>query len=213
MRQQNPLIPLRVWAGALLVTVIVASVNVWALKGASAPHPGGWPEWTTAIATAVLAIATATLAGAAIVALRELNEAKRDRHAQVFADIGRRWDDPPMAEALQAEAVLTKEELAELAARALPPEGAPQYVVNAAMRADAELVVLLRVPNFFEDLMLITEEGGINMPAMSRNFKGLANAEWKKWEKAIGVIRERNDEYAFTQFEKLVKEMNRLPDE
>lgn len=72
------------------------------------------PTWALFGATVALAVVTAVLASAAVKALdqlkvglrqldvtvEQLEEAKRDRHAQAFSDLGRRWDAPDITESI-----------------------------------------------------------------------------------------------------------------
>ena len=79
----------------------------------------------------------------------------------------------------------------------------------ATRRADRRLVVGLRVPNYFEDLALITEAGGLDPLIVSRNFVALARREWDFWGPAMTRMRE-DDEFAFIEFENLVVLMEKL---
>jgi hypothetical protein len=177
------------------------------------------PVWVLAGATIALAVVTAVLAIAAIRALKqlgfaieELDEVKRDRHVQAFSDLGRRWDSPTMEESLKKEADYTQAQLADLVVRAAQPLTNNRLKDWHRRRARKELVVLLRVPNYFEDLALITKAGGLDIKLVAADFKGLAQDEWVYWEAAILRLRD-TDPWSFTQFERLVREMELLPDE
>jgi hypothetical protein len=92
-----------------------------------------WPDgdfalWLTALATLALIAATALLAAAAWralaqlrVALDQLEEVKRDRHVQVLAEMGRRWEGDEMTQALQMSVDDTPDDLVRLFERAARP--------------------------------------------------------------------------------------------
>jgi hypothetical protein len=179
-----------------------------------------WASWFTAAATLALTCATAAVALAGFRALRqlrfaveELEEVKKDRHVQVFADFGARWDGPAMSEALEHEAKYTRESLERLvvAAKSDPPSYA---IVRRARqrRAEAALVVLLRVPNYFEDLSIVVQAGGLDLRLVGKNFKALAVDEWAFWSDALAIYRS-DDPYVYAQFEWLARELEQVPDE
>ena len=113
------------------------------------------PVWFLFAATVALAIVTGTLAGAAIYALKQLGEVRRDRDVQVLADLGRRWDEDQLRAAREAAAHYDKDEFASEADKLFhtPPDTSAQK----------EFIVLLRIPNFFEDLAIITESGDMDL--------------------------------------------------
>jgi hypothetical protein len=61
------------------------------------------PVWALVAATFMLVVVTGVLAGAAIMALRELDEAKTDRHVQVVTSLAARWNGEMLVSALSAE--------------------------------------------------------------------------------------------------------------
>jgi len=162
------------------------------------------PVWFLFAATVALAIVTGTLAGAAIYALKQLGEVRRDRDVQVLADLGRRWDEDQLRAAREAAAHYDKDEFASEADKLFhtPPDTSAQK----------EFIVLLRIPNFFEDLAIITESGDMDLALVGRGFKGLILDEWHFWKPTIDRFRQ-NDPYAYSQFERLARDMERLPDE
>lgn len=170
------------------------------------------PVWFLFGATVALATVTAVLAGAAIYALKQLAEVRTDREVSILGDLGRRWDDQPVSESLEMAARYHQDELAEVVRKAHQKRRKHRLLDRARARADRELVVLLRVPNFFEDLAVIAEEGGLDPKLVSKVFKGLALREWRFWGPAMVVLREQ-DEYAYTQWEELIRLMKELPDE
>jgi hypothetical protein len=161
------------------------------------------PVWVLACATIVLAIATAVLAGAAIRALIQLDEVKRDRHVEVFSQMGLRWSSTEMTDALQLEYHHDPDSLLalfEMAALDFRPRNALQR--RRQLRAQREKVVLLRVPNYFEEAATIAEVGGLNSALIDDYFGGIAKDEWELWRPTIKRLQE-NDPEAFVQFERL----------
>jgi hypothetical protein len=159
------------------------------------------PVWFLFGATGMLAAVTAVLAIAAIRALQELGvaveqleEVKRDRHVQVFADLGRRWDGPEMVEALQEERRYTTKQLEKLFARAYAPLSRNRFKEWAAKRAQTKTVVLLRIPNFFENLALIVKAGSLDIRLVSLDYGTVAKEAWEKWEAAVMELRKTDDQ-------------------
>src|SRR5438445_2985310 len=130
---------------------------------------GDVATWLIAAGTLLLAGATGALAIAAWkalgqlhlatrqldVAIRQLDEAKKDRHVQVFADMGSRWDGSGMVEALRKEKDYSTRRLGRLFARAYAPPSRNPLRTAASKRAGRKTTVLLRIPNFFENLALL----------------------------------------------------------
>jgi hypothetical protein len=176
------------------------------------------PVWFLFGATVALAVITFGLAIAAILALRQLGfavqdleEVKRDRHVQVFADLGRRWDGPEMVEALRQERLYNVEQLRKLFARAYAPPSRNRFKEWLAKRAASKTVVLLRIPNFFENLSLIVRAGSLDIKLVSQDYGTVANDSWEKWKPAIMELRE-TDKQSYAEFQWLVDRMAKLPD-
>lgn len=128
-------------------------------------------------ATWVLVTATLGIAVAALFALRSLGESKRDRHVQLIAELGRRWDEEKLAEVRTKPLAFDNVQLCEEITGCLAsPEG-------------SDLYVLLRVPNFFEDIALMVESGGVDEELVNRAFRDLTLDQWEYWEKAIAAMR------------------------
>jgi hypothetical protein len=156
-----------------------------------------WPAWIAAVASAILV-------GVACYALRQLTEIRRDRHVQVMVEMGMRWKGAEMTEALQASRDYTPNELAKLV------EAARTGPIGDRVRAAAEkkMVVLLRVPNYFEDAGLIARVGRMKDDLIADYIGGVAIDEWKTWEPAVRKIQEK-DSRAYEEFERLAKEDER----
>lgn len=164
---------------------------------------GDAATWATAIATAAIAIV-------ALFALRQIGEVRKDRHVAFISEMGSRWDDERMVEARNRAILYTKPQLAELVRVARPDErkNSPQEE-----RARQELLLLLRIPNFFEDLSSIARFGKIETDLIGVIFKGLVRDTWDAWQPAIAELRKRVDKFSYTQFEELNEQMKALPDE
>ena len=72
--------------------------------------------------------------------------------------------------------------------------------------------MLTRIPNYFEDLALIAESGGIDPKLVARGFKDLVLDEWDHWEPAIEKYKE-SDPYWYSEFRRLARDMRALPDD
>src|SRR5947207_7847244 len=135
------------------------------------------PVWFLFGATVALALVTAALAVAAILALRqlavaveELEEVKRDRHVEVFSDFGRRWESREMTEALEAEKDFRPQELVELFEKANRDPSWNPLRERTRKRAAKLTVLLLRVPNYFEDAGMVYRAGGLDKTLFADNF-------------------------------------------
>jgi hypothetical protein len=176
---------------------------------------GDAASWAIAGGTIALAAVTAVLAIAAWRALSQLTEGRTDRQVQVLIHLGERWNSEMMSEALLIEATHTKEGLAHLVERAWREHDGWFFkgrAKRAKDRANRELVILLRVPDYFEDLAVLAERAHLDMRDVGLIFKGVVLDEWDLWELAIAKLRE-GDPYSYTQFERLVTDMRGLPDE
>jgi hypothetical protein len=170
------------------------------------------PVWFLFGATVALAVVTGGLATAAWLALRqlavavqELEEVKRDRHVQVFSDLGSRWEGREMTEALHIELEYTAEALRALFRRAGGPPSRNPLKERRRLREAKRRVVLLRVPNYFEDAAFIAKAGGLEGKLFSDNFGGVAVDEWKIWGPTIKLLQEE-DPSAYEEFERLAKQ-------
>jgi hypothetical protein len=109
-----------------------------------------------------------------------------------------------MTEALQNSRDYTPNELAALVVAARTgPKGDPTRAV-----AEKKLVVLIRVPNYFEDAGLIARVARMEDDLIENSFGGVAIDEWSTWEPAIKRIQER-DEQAYEEFERSAREDER----
>jgi hypothetical protein len=137
------------------------------------------------------------------VGLDQLREVKLDRHVQIFLEMGRRWEGREMTEALQREKGLTPQELREIFDYAERPRSRNPFRERKYTRAARETVVLLRIPNYFEDAAMVTRVGGLDESLVLENFGGVAIDEWRRWSLTVKAMQEE-DELAYMGFEQLV---------
>jgi hypothetical protein len=147
-----------------------------------------WPAWITALATVVLAVGICF-------AYQQLKDAGLARHVQIINDFGQRWDGDRLWEARALKHKYDNVSLAEEAAT---------YIW--APRCAPDIPLLLRVPNYFEDLAMMVELGRLDTFYVERAFGLLARREWAFWELAILVMRTDAPD-SYTEFQKLVDEL------
>jgi Domain of unknown function (DUF4760) len=159
-----------------------------------------WAAQLAAIGT--LATAAAAVAGAiaAYLALGQLDETRRDRHVQVIADLGRRWDDAQLAAARKKQ----------LEYASVPLSAKVERWLRYPDTDSEAMLLLLRVPNFFEDLAVMVESGSLDLHLVSKAFKSPTLAQWQYWEPSIRVIRDHEDPDSYAQFENLVRQLKKL---
>jgi hypothetical protein len=186
----------RRWSGAAPYAIGLAVVALLIAGIRRHPHTD-WASWITAVATLALALA-------AVAALAQLREVRRDRDIAVIADLGRRWDEDGLREARERAVDFDRDELLR--------EAEKLYQKPRDKDAQRLFLTLLRIPNFFEDLPLITESGAISSDLVARGFKDLILDEWETWEPTI-VRFQKDEPYSYTQFRKLVRDMRATSDE
>jgi len=176
-----------------------------------------WPGsdfavWMTAFATVVLAAATAVLAKAAWraldqlrIAIDQLEEVKRDRHVQVLDEMGRRWEGDEMTQALQMAVDHTPEGLVGLFERAARPRSGNPMRDRRTRRARKDTIILLRVPNYFDEAATIAQAGSLESTIITGAFGSVAKDEWNLWKPTIKKLQE-NDEGAYAEFERMAEE-------
>jgi hypothetical protein len=73
------------------------------------------PNWAEILQGAGSIVGVASLLLAAAYGLYQLREARKDRHVEVIADIGRRWDSDDLIKARKDAARFSDVQLAEIA--------------------------------------------------------------------------------------------------
>ena len=200
------------WAWALLlgapaVVVALGGFAQWLNVGAPAPHAGGWPEWATATATGVLALAAlVTLVfvyKAARVALAGLEEGQRTRHGQLLVELQRLWTEKRLADSLPEHRLWTSQQL-----RAL---GQLCFDRDAPNPTDAERAAWMRLElklDFMEIMGALAAEQSLTSGAIYRFWGGDVLGTWAKWEDTIRDLqRYEDDPDIYRCFEDLAKSM------
>jgi len=129
---------------------------------------------------------------------------KRDRHVQVFSEMGRRWEGQEMTDALQMEVDYTPDSLLALFERAAAKPSTDPVLEAERKTARKDRITLLRVPNYFEEAAAIQKVGSLEADLIDDYFGGLANDEWKLWEPTVKKLQE-SDKQAFVEFEQMAK--------
>jgi hypothetical protein len=130
---------------------------------------------------------------AAWFAFDQVKETRRDRHIQVLSEFGRRWDEDLLSEARSKQREYDDVELA----------GEVRKWIRDPSAA-ADVPILLRVPNYFEDLAIMVECGRLEREYVARSFSMLAVREWEYWERAVNEMRIDAPD-AYTEFEGLAR--------
>lgn len=161
--------------------------------------PAASPTWTdkvTAIGTAIVAGGVLVTAAGAWFAYHQVKAARDDRHVQVLSEFARRWDDPLLWEARTKQFDLTNKQLADLVGRWF----------DSKDPSARDVPLLLRVPNFFEDIAVIVEAGNLELKYVARSMASLVIGQWDYWELAINKMRE-TAETSYVEFERLVSDL------
>jgi len=182
---------------------------------AAAPN---WAEKLTAFSAMVAGLGFAAAAAGVWVAVnqlkatrRQLDEIKRDRHVQVISDFGLRWDSEGLSEARRRQRRYDNVELCEKISTRRGPRPRNPLKLRAWRRATnaAEVQLLLRVPNYFEDIGLMVDCGALDIELVGKAVGDLAISEWGRWELAITEMRS-NSPRAYSKFGKLVEQLRKL---
>jgi hypothetical protein len=134
------------------------------------------------------------------VTVQQLQEAKIDRHIQVWMDFGKRWDDPALTEAQVLAPNFSRVELARTVDTAYRGRSRWNPIKNRrTQRANVYLNVLLRIPNFCEDLGAVVRKGTLDLEMVSKSYKAVATVDWDYWAQALARIRQE-DPYAYLEW-------------
>ena len=178
------------WVFALAIVGVALAAGAFAVG--QHRRIGTGPNW----AEIVTAIATAAVAGTVVVAIRQLQSSERDRHVQIIAELTRRWNSVEME---QSRVEMLNHQPNVLAAKI------QQFLTTAG--GDPQFEILVRVPQFFEDVAVLIELGAIPPRWVRRAFGNGPAGTWMWWEPAIRLL-QAQDRFAFTRFEQLAA---RLP--
>jgi hypothetical protein len=160
-----------------------------------------WAEITTAVGSAVAGGGLLLGGIGAWAGIRQLREAKRVRQFEILSEIGKRWDDDLLVESRARTLHLDNRQLADRIRELWRPKG------QSDDPDVGDLYVLLRIPNFFEDVALMAEAGGLELEWVWRIFGDSAIQEWRYWEEAIDVLRDADDPGAYIEFQRLARDL------
>jgi hypothetical protein len=159
-----------------------------------------WAEIVTAIGSALAGATLVVAVVAALFALRQLREIRRDRHVELIAELGRRWDDERMA---QSRAPARRYDSHQLAER-LGAWVASRDAAEIDTERERETLQLMRVPNFLEDVALMVEAGSMTPELIDRSLGSITTATWEFWEEAVEEMR-KQDPTIYVEFERLAR--------
>jgi len=151
-----------------------------------------WPAWLTAIGTIFLA-------GGVFFAARQLQEQRIQRLSEAAAVISLRWDaDDMIASRQESKQYNSEAELCDAVRRGM--EGDPEIKID----------LMLREPNFFDDLGLDEIQGGITLQWLEASMGQIIVDRWKLWSSAVTVIRDIDPAPppAYANFEALAKRLS-----
>jgi len=146
-------------------------------------------------------IAQVVTAGAAVIALLGIVAvwltATRARHAQLMADISRRWDEPLFVAGRKAAAKFIDE-----------PWILGLYVAVHRDQQSDTWFELQRIPNFFEDLAVQRLAHAISFRIVREAFGWGLVTTWEQWKPAVWLLRLREkDATVYEHFEALAERM------
>ena len=165
-----------------------------AVTGVVATAPN-WAEQLTGIGSVLAGLGFIAAAVALWFAYNQLKETRRDRHIQVISEFGRRWDSRRVQSARRIQRVYPGEDLQrEVAA----------WINDPATKPDVD--VLLRLPNFFEDLAIISRCGKLDIELITMAMGSIIIHQWEYWNPSIQTMRQTAP-HDYEQFEGLVKDV------
>ena len=125
----------------------------------------------------------------------------------VFADLATRWQSNEMVKALQLEQNYTPAELADLFARRGEPRRDDPSEEKRRRQEVRARVILLRVPNYFEDALEIARVGGLDRDRFNYYMSGVAIREWDLWEPAVRALQKLDGDLTYELFEVYARQM------
>jgi hypothetical protein len=135
-----------------------------------------WAEQVTAIATAIGVIGLLATIGVAIVAGRQVREARHARQSQIAADFVRRWDEDALVETRRLVAQFeTKEELRAAFLRFIDANAPQAYV-------------LYRELDYFEQIGALEQVGAMNFDLLRLLLGRRLLDRWEMWQPSIAAM-------------------------
>ena len=161
------------------------------LSVAAAPS---WTDKAGAIGSIVAAAGFVLTALGAWLAYGQLRETRREKHIELISDFGSRWDGERLFEARKKRRELGRAGLLEAVKK------------WRAENTDAsDVPLLLRIPNYFEDLAIMVDFGELDLDYVAKGFAELAIWEWDYWRDAIEEIRRQQGPQVYATFESFVE--------
>lgn len=153
-------------------------------------------QWTD-IATAVASICTLLVVLAALLlGWCQLSSMETARKAQLLTDLSRRWDEELLVESRQA------------ANRYAGGEELASALERHDQQNTKDYYVLVRLPNFFEDLGILVSEGAISPKLVAKSLRSPAKGYWALYQPYISAVRRRRQtKCTYQWFEKLVEKI------
>ena len=156
------------------------------------------PHWTDVISAITAAGAFVILLVGAIIALVQVKQTTRNRHAQLMADLSRRYD-----------------ELGEgrhLAAENLTPIELRDNFEDLYRANDPSVYVLLKISNFFEDLSVMVKQGSLPIEIVRSSLAGPLFRAWDHWAPSVMFLRQHTGrDSSYEGFEKLARLVREKP--
>jgi hypothetical protein len=131
----------------------------------------GWTQSVTAIATAVGALGLGAAAAGVFFASRSLRENALSRHAQIALDLGKRWDDDPLASVRQ---LLVKSDVFDA-------DSLYEFVKNQADLNSNDYWKLERFANFFEGLAVLWRLEILSIEWIDQTLGESVMGYWQMW--------------------------------
>jgi hypothetical protein len=158
------------------------------------PDPN-WAEQVTAIATAVGAVGLLGAIGAAVIAGRQVKEARKSREAQMAGDFLRRWDEDALVEARQ------------LVGQFPSPDALAQAFQGFIASNSTEAYILYRELDFFEQLAALEHLGHFDFELIKLLLGQSLVSRWEIWKPSLDLVGGGSNPYPL--FEDLAKKMQR----
>jgi hypothetical protein len=140
----------------------------------------------------VLAVGVFGAIAAAVVAGRQVREARIGRETEIASAFSQRWNDAPMVETR----------------RLVASYGSPEALRDALLRHvkanDMEAYVLLREPDYFEQLGALEAHGGFDFELIRLLLGGRLVDRWRLWEPSVTALGGYD---VYPLFERLVRKM------
>ena len=156
-----------------------------------------WAEQVTAIATSVGVIGLLATIVVAIVAGRQVREARHARQSQIAADFVRRWDEDALVE--------TRRLVAQFETPGELRDAFQRYIATNA----PEAYVLYREPDYFEQLGALERVGAVNFDLLTLLLGRRLVDRWEMWKPSIEAMGDN----VYPMFEALVVKMRAALDQ